>query len=137
MKIFCSHAFTGEDPKAVTERMQLVVDELRSNGHDVYCDLFDQSVVTLMKSGDVKAILRDAFSHLASCDVVVAIVTSPRRSVGQSMELGVALHDNKPIYLFEHVSAKNSTYLEQIADTHHSWETDEQLRDELRKSFAR
>lgn len=127
MKVFCSYAFTGEDEAVVTDRLRMVVDTLRSAGHEVYCNLFDKHTATLLDKNDVKAILLDAFDHLAVCDAVVAIVTSPRRSIGQSMEIGVALNDRKPIYLFEHVSAKDSTYLERIANAHYSWDTEEQL----------
>ena len=133
MKIFCSYAFTGEDESLVTQRMRRVVDTLRKNEHEVYCNLFDKHLAPLMDTGDVKSILLDAFSHLASCDAVVAIVTSPRRSIGQSMEIGVALNDRKPIYLLEHESAKNSTYLEKIADAHYTWSTDDELLEWLQK----
>lgn len=133
MKVFCSYAFTGEDEAVVADRMEKIVEVLRGNGHEVYCNLFDKHTVPLLDKNDVKAILLDAFTHLADCDVVVAIVTSPRRSIGQSMELGVALNDSKPIHLFEHESARHSTYLENISDTHAVWVTEEDLITQLRE----
>jgi len=131
MKLFCSYAYTGEDETVVRERLRLVVDTLTANGHEVYCNLFDTHTKPLIDRNDVKAVLLDAFGHLATCDEVVVIVTSPRRSIGQSMEIGVALNDRKPIHLFEHESAKNTTYLEKIADSCSEWTTEDDLVNKL------
>lgn len=130
MKVFCSYAFTGEDTAAVESGMRLVVDTLEASGHDVYCNLFDKDIEQFA-TDDYKGILQDAFTHLATCDVVVAIVCSERRSVGQCMELGVALNDSKPIYLFEHESAKETSYLNSIADAHYLWASEDELRGRL------
>lgn len=128
MKLFCSFAFTGEDEVAVRARMRVVVDALTSASHEVYCNLFDSAVDELIKSDDYRGIFTSAFEHLHQCDAVVAIVASPNRSVGQLMELGVALDAGKPIYLFAHTSANSSSYLPQLATSHTAWQTGGDLR---------
>jgi nucleoside 2-deoxyribosyltransferase len=133
MKIFCSYAFTGEDETAVRELMKMVVETLHSSGHEVYCDLYDEHACELMERNEVKEILLDAFYHLSECDLVVAIVTSPRRSIGQIMELGVALNSGKLIYLFEHVSSRSTTYLGRVSDAQYEWNATGELSSQLRK----
>lgn len=127
MKLFCAYAFTGEDIATVNTRMQLVVNTLKANNHIVYCNRFDPVMDRLRNQGDLKGIFYEAFKHLAASEAVVAIISSPNRSVGQLMELGIALSQNKPVYLFEHISAKDSTYLPRLADKHVTWQNVTQL----------
>jgi nucleoside 2-deoxyribosyltransferase len=133
MKIFCAYAFTGEDLDSVTHRMRLVVDTLSVGGHDVYCNRFDDAVPPLQASNDTKGIFRLAFKNIEESDAVVAIVTSPNRSVGQIMEIGAALSRGKPIYLFEHMSAAGSSYLPSVVDGYFQWETLDDLAAALRQ----
>lgn len=128
MNIFCSYAFTGEDVETVTERMRLVVDMLNANGHSAYCNLFDPVITNLQNKDDIKGILEDDFTHVQDSDCMVAIVTSPSRSVGQLMEMGLALSQKKPMYLFEHTSAKDSTYLPRLVDKHFAWDNLDDLK---------
>lgn len=127
MKIFCAYAFTGEDLGVLTNRMRLVVDALNSKGHDAYCNRFDPIVDEIQKKNDTKAIFHRAFDVIEENDAVVAIITSPKKSVGQIMEIGVALSQNKPVYLFEHSSAKGSTYLSRLSTKYYEWSTEEEL----------
>lgn len=53
---------------------------------------------------------------------MVAIVTSPSRSIGQIMEIGIALSQDKPVYLFEHKSADGSSYLPRLVGKHYQWD---------------
>lgn len=131
MKLFCAYAFTGEDLDLVTKRMRLVIDTLKSNGHSAYCNLFDAAVEKLIETDDIKAIFREAFKNIAASDAIVAIVTSPNRSVGQIMEIGIGLSQGKPVYLFEHGSADGSSYLPRLVDKHFSWSTEAELRTAL------
>src|SRR5687767_903429 len=91
MKLFCAYAFTGEDPEVVTERMRLVVDTLNTNGHEAYCNRFDEVVDHLQEQDDVKGIFKEAFRNIESSEALVAIITSPSRSIGQNMEIGSAM----------------------------------------------
>jgi nucleoside 2-deoxyribosyltransferase len=131
MKIFCSYAFTGEDLSIVDTRMRLVVDSLNSNGHEAYCNKFDPAIDALYDNDDIKGIFADAFRRIEASDAMVVIITSANRSVGQIMEIGLALSQHKPIYLFEHISAKDSTYLPRLADNYQTWSDDASLRSAL------
>lgn len=133
MKIFCAYAFTGENLEVVTSRMKMVVETLNSNGHQAYCNRFDEVVDKLQKAEDIKGIFKEAFKNIENSKALVAIVTSPSRSIGQIMEIGLALSQGKPVYLFEHRSAEGSSYLPRLVDKTFSWETLEDLEQELRK----
>lgn len=132
MKLFCAYAFTGEDIDVVTKRMRLVVDTLNKNGHEAYCNRFDPAVEKLQEQDDTKGIFKDAFKHIEASEAMVAVVASPSRSVGQIMEIGIALSQGKPVYLFEHVSAAGSSYLPKLVDKHFTWGS----LDDLQKALA-
>ena len=133
MKIFCSYAFTGEDLDVVTNRMKLVVDSLNSQGHEVYCNLFDQVVDEIQKKDDIKGIFRRAFDVIEQHEAVVSIITSSNKSIGQIMEIGVALSQNKPVYLLEHSTAKGSTYLPRLVTKSYEWTTETDLLNALKE----
>lgn len=132
MKLFCAYAFTGHDVDVVTKLMQLVVDTLSTEGHEVYCERFDSIATDMGDRGDMKALFTRVFDFIAKTDAVVVVVASPSRSVGQLMEIGVALRLKKPIYLFEHDSAKDSSYLSSLADKSFVWSSDKELARQLK-----
>ena len=133
MKIFCAYAFTGEDLDVVTNRMKLIVDTLDNNGHKAYCNRFDPIVDEMQAKDDIQAIFRRAFEIIDQHEAVVAIITSPNKSVGQIMEIGVALSKNMPIYLLEHSTAKGSTYLPRLATKTYEWTTEADLPNVLKE----
>lgn len=133
MKLFCAYAFTGEDLHTVTERMQLVVSTLNANGHDAYCNRFDEVVDKLQAQDDIKGIFKEAFKNIEKNEALVAIISSPSRSIGQIMEIGIAMSQGKPVYLFEHASAKDSSYLPRLVDKYFSWDTVDDLQSELKQ----
>ena len=133
MKLFCAYAFTGEDFDVVTRRMQLVVDALDANGHEAYCNRFDEVVDKLQEQDDVKGIFQEAFKNIEQSEALVAIITSTSRSIGQIMEIGIAMSQSKPVYLFEHRSAEGSSYLPRLADKHFTWETIDDLQQALKR----
>jgi nucleoside 2-deoxyribosyltransferase len=133
MKLFCAYAFTGEDLDVLTNRMRLFVDTLNSNGHQAYCNRFDKVVDELQGKDDIKGIFKEAFKNIEQSEALVAIVTSPSRSIGQIMEIGIAMSQGKPVYLFEHKSAEGSSYLPKLTDAHFVWETSEELKEALLK----
>lgn len=63
----------------------------------------------------------------------MAIVTSPNRSIGQIMGIGIALSQKKPVYLFEHQSADGSSYLPRLVDKHFKWSNESELELALTK----
>jgi nucleoside 2-deoxyribosyltransferase len=131
MNIFCAYAFTGEDLEIVMKRMRIVVDTLNGSGYEAYCNLDDEIVDAIKEKDDIRAIFDRVFDVLESQDALVAIVTSPNKSVGQIMEIGAAYSQKKPIYLFEHVSATGSTYLPKLATKTFTWESIEDLQEKL------
>jgi nucleoside 2-deoxyribosyltransferase len=133
MKLFCSYAFTGEDLDAITERMRLVVVTLSAEGHDVYCNRFDAAIGRLQAQDDIKGIFQEAFKRLEQSEGLVAIIASPNRSIGQIMEIGIAMSQKKPVYLFEHGSAEGSSYLPRLADKYFKWQTEQDLQASLQK----
>jgi len=110
----------------------MVVDTLNANGHDAYCNRFDPVVEEIQKTDDINAIFKRAFEVLEQNEALVVIVSSPNKSVGQIMEIGVAMSQNKPIYLFEHTSAKGSTYLPRLATKSYEWGTEKDLEEALK-----
>lgn len=131
MKLFCAYAFTGEDIDTLTMRMRLVVDTLNSNGHTAYCNRFNEVVARLQERDDLRGVFSEAFRNLERSDALVAIITSPSRSIGQIMEIGIAMSQNKPIYLFEHTAAEGSSYLPRLVDAYHKWSTLDELKQAL------
>lgn len=127
MNLFCSFAYTGEDIKIVTDRMRRVVDLLDASGYQAYCNLFDSAIKDTLAKGDIKGIFADAFDKLSQCDAIVVIISSPSRSIGQIMEIGVGFHEGKKIYIFEHESAIGTSYLHEFGDKHYTWKTDDDL----------
>lgn len=132
MKIFLAHAFTGQDIDLVLATTRLIVDALGSQGHEVYCGRFDNEAIKLQKEEDTKAIFNLAFKNIKDSEAIVAVVTSPNRSIGQIMEIGVAMSQGKPVYLFEHKSAEGSSYLPRLVDKHFIWESEDELLEALK-----
>jgi hypothetical protein len=99
MKLFCAYAFTGEDVAVLTKRMRIVVDILNKNGHNAYCNRFDEIVDELQAKDDIKGIFNEAFKNIEKSEALVAIVTSPSRSIGQIMEIGIAVSQKKTCLL--------------------------------------
>jgi nucleoside 2-deoxyribosyltransferase len=127
VKIFLAYAFTGEDVNVVTARMKMAVNTLNTHGHEAYCNMFDPAARESQQQNDVKVIFQKAFDAINRNEAVVAIFTSPSKSVGQIMEIGVAISKGKPVYLFEHTSAKGSTYLQKVAVKTYEWATESEL----------
>lgn len=129
MKLFCSTAMTGENEAEVTERMKLVVGALQAAGHEAYCQSLDRRISELQ---GVAALLQYAFEVLATCEALVVIVTSDRKSEGMLMEVGAALAADKPVYLFWHTSAnEGSSHLPKIATKVFLWQTNDELQNLL------
>ncbi len=132
MRLFCSNAFTGEDPDKVKSRMQLVVDSLNGLGHEAYCPVFDPHKIVLQEQKSTKKIFEYALRNLAKCDGMVAIITSKKKSEGQLIEIGALLAANKPLYLFTHYSASTaSSHLPKLATKVFTWSSNEDLARKL------
>lgn len=123
-KIFCSYAFTGEDKLKVEARMRRVVDLLEGCGHEVYCNLFDGATESY---GSPRQFLRRAIDQMNECDKILVIQTSPRRSEGMLIEIGVAIARDKSILLAQHQSATGKSYLPDLAKQTQTWQNESEL----------
>lgn len=123
-KIFCSYAFTGEDKLKVEARMRRVVDLLEGCGCEVYCNLFDSATESY---GNPHQFLRRAIDQMNECDKILAIQTSPRRSEGMLIEIGVAIARDKSILLAQHQSATGKSYLPDLAKQTQTWQNESEL----------
>ena len=123
-KIFCSYAFTGEDKLKVEARMRRVVDLLEGCGHEVYCNLFDGATESY---DSPRQFLRRAIDQMNECDKILVIQTSPRRSEGMLMEVGVAIARGKPILLAQHQNTAGASYLSELAEQTQIWHSDASL----------
>lgn len=110
----------------------MVVGTLKTGGNEVYCPLFDELVAPLQEANDVKAIFSHAFDGIKRQDVLLAIIASERRSEGQLMEIGAALSRGMPVYLLQHVSAKDSSYLPKLVTKTVAWTDDVELEQAAR-----
>lgn len=133
MKLFVSFAYTGEDPDVVEARMARVVDVIQAAGYEAYCILFDPKAANYTQYGDF---LIHALAAMVGCDGVIAIVASERRSEGQLMELGAALAREKPILLLQHTSAEGKSYIGEVATRTISWDTDDELADNITEAIC-
>lgn len=113
--------------------MRLVVDSLNNSGHSAYCNRFDPIVDEIQKKDDISGIFQRAFEVLSEHEAVVAIITSPNKSIGQIMEIGVALSQGKPVYLFEHSSAKGTNYLPRLASKTFEWSNEKELAEAMQQ----
>lgn len=123
-KLFCSYAFTGEDEARVRARMRRVVNLLENNGCEAYCNLFDPAVKNYTSP---RQYLLRAIEQMNGCDSVLVVQTSPRRSEGMLMEVGVAIARGKPILLAQHQSAADASYLPELAEQTQIWHSDASL----------
>ena len=123
-KIFCSYAFTGEDKLKVEARMRRVVDLLEGCGCEVYCNLFDSATESY---GNPHQFLRRAIDQMNERDKILAIQTSPRRSEGMLIEIGVAIARDKSILLAQHQSATGKSYLPDLAKQTQTWQNESEL----------
>ena len=133
MKVYCAYAFTGEDLELTILRMKIVVDALNENGHEAYCNRFDPVIADMQKNNDTRAIFARAFEVISECDALVALVASSAKSIGQIMEIGAAMSQGKPVYLFEHATAVGSTYLPKLATATYLWADHDELVSQLKK----
>ena len=122
MNIFCSYAFTGEEESEVTKRMEVTVKALTEAGHRAYCPLFDPEKKNI-QGEPIKGIFDYVLPRIAESDALLVVVPSPRRSEGQLIEVGAALMQKLPVYLFQHSSAAAvPSHLPKLATKTYVWD---------------
>ncbi len=108
-RLFISYAWTGEDQATVETRMSAVVRALRDAGYDVYINLEDRDTKGFSTTGEY---VTDAIQKMESCDAIIIIKTSERRSEGQLMEIGAAIAYGIPRVLCLKKGLNDTTYLD-------------------------
>ena len=138
MKVFVSYAFTGEDEAALTKRLSAIRHILNEIGADWYINIYDPKYQTMVDTyatdGDY---VRVAMEELKTCDTVLVINTSERRSEGSLMETGAALALGKRIVFAQHVTSSGKTYIPTLADGAFVWEDEGELLEKIQAALVR
>lgn len=132
MRVFLSHAYTGEDHVSVRARMKRIVQIFEEQGVEAYCDLFDSRCNTMTQP---KQFIEHDLKELRRCDKIFVIMTSARRSEGMLIEVGAALAFQKPIVLMQCVASVGSTYLDTIAQYTVLWQNDAELFEKIKNTI--
>lgn len=132
MKIYCSYAYTGEDQVQLQQRLEHVVEEIERLGHTPYCYHFSDHRTSDIAPNDA---LTEALAQLKSCDAIFVIVSSDRRSEGQLMEVGAALALGKRVFVGQHQTAVDKTYVPSLAEHTFVWDSLNDLIEGLRHLF--
>jgi len=128
VKIFVSYAATGEDPAKVKQLLERVRDALEELHVSYHINCFADGYESLIQGkATPDEYLRFAFNQLGDSGVALILMTSPRRSEGMLMEVGVAAWLKKRIILAQHESSVGQTYLPTIADETFIWQTEDDL----------
>lgn len=138
MKIFVSYAFTGEDRQTLTSRLGRLRDTFERHGVEHYINMLDDGYDEMeARQATPGEYLRVAFRDLGDSDVVLVIMSSPRRSEGVLMEVGASAWLGKKIILLQHQSAVGSSYLPNLADETIVWDTEDSLIESVEKLMER
>jgi nucleoside 2-deoxyribosyltransferase len=129
-KVFLSYAWTGEDTEFIIQRVSSVVRLLESNGINTYCNFDDPATKEFSEPGQF---VKHALEKLRTCDILLVIVSSERRSLGQLMEIGAALYAGKPVITAMHTSSLGTGYLEnnKLVDDTFSWNNETELLERI------
>ncbi len=137
MKVFCSYAFTGEDKAVLGKRLSILRDFFEQQGIAYYMNIFAPHYEKLVgqnaAAGDY---VRAAIEAMKSCDTVLVLQASERRSEGVLIEIGAALAAGKKIVLAQHESSVGQTYLPTVANTTFVWRDDSELLQQVREYFG-
>lgn len=129
MKIFLSYRFTGEDPAELTVTLGKIMTALRDRGHTVYCSIEDEAWFRGQKRTNGE-IMRHAFDHLDSSDLILALVKSDEKSEGMLVEVGYALGKGKKFALAMKTGVK-TTSIQDMADVLIDFDTIDNLCETL------
>lgn len=133
MNIFISFAYTNTNITKTTNRLKNIVYTVNQSGNSAYCNLFDKSLIKSITNKDTKQIFNITFLNEEKADYVFLIISEPKVSIGQCMEIGVAVHLNIPIIVFEQTSAKNNSYITKLAQQNYKWQSEESLLNSILK----
>ena len=125
MKVYLAYQFTAEDREAVGDRLRRVREGLVSLGIGVKCPYFD---VPARKRAQFshKQMMLAGFEMLKTCDLVLALQSSERRSEGMLMEVGFAWGRDIPVIVATH-SAVGPTNLPPMGQWQITWDHEAEL----------
>lgn len=128
-KVFCSYAFTGQNPQEVEARMAAIVRVLQEAGITVYCNLYDERTQGFINPEDY---LDLALDELTEYDYLLAIKV-PGISVGQVAEITVARRRSIPIIFAERDDSVGDSYLARMAQETFMWSNEADLLAKVRE----
>ncbi len=128
-KVFCSYAFTGQNPREVEARMAAIVKVLEQAGVAVYCNLCDERTDGFTNPEDY---LDLALDELTGYDYVLAVKV-PGISVGQVAEMTVARRLSIPIIFAERADGAGDSYLPRLAQEVFAWSDQDDLLAKIRQ----
>jgi nucleoside 2-deoxyribosyltransferase len=96
--IVLSFKFTGENMEELTPVLEMIIGQLRTQGHDVYCSIEDE-VWFREREWTNGEIMERAFEKIDASDILFAFVRSEERSEGMLVEIGYALAKGKRLVL--------------------------------------
>lgn len=136
MKVFVSYAYTGEDFDVLRKRLSDIRAVFEELGVDYYINTFAPEWQSMM---DRKAtggeFLYVALKSMKTCDVVLVINSSDRRSEGMLLEIGAAAAMGKKIVLAQHQSSLGKTYLPTVAEETILWHNEAELLQKIKEYF--
>ena len=135
MNIFISFAYTGTNIKQTHARLKNIVSLVNKTNNFAYCNLFDKSIINSIKNNNTKQIFIDTFKEESKADYIFIIISKPKISHGQCMEIGVAVNLDIPIIIFEQTSVKEQTYIENFAKHIYQWSSEENLYQQISKAI--
>lgn len=135
MNIFISFAYTGTNTKQTSKRLQNIVNLVNSTNNYAYCNLFDKSLLKYLKTDDKNQIFKHTFSQEAKANYIFLIISKPKISYGQCMEVGVAVNLDIPIIMFEQNTINEQSYILEFAKHKYSWSNEDDLHEQILKSI--
>lgn len=135
MNIFISFAYTGTNIKQTHARLKNIVSLVNKTNNFAYCNLFDKSILKFLKTDDKNQIFKHTFSQETKADYIFLIISKPKISLGQCMEVGVAVNLDIPIIMFEQDTVKDKAYISEFARYKYTWKTEDNLHQQIIKAL--
>lgn len=135
MNIFISFAYTDTDFVKTKNRLQNIVSLIKNTNNYAYCNLFDKSILKFLKADDKNQIFKQTLNQEAKADYIFLIISKPKISLGQCMEVGVAVNLDIPIIMFEQDTVKDKTYISEFATYKYTWNTEDNLYKQIIKAL--
>ncbi|MEQ1500388.1 MAG: hypothetical protein ABL917_03410 [Parcubacteria group bacterium] len=127
MEVFISYKFTGEESSILSENLTRIKKGLENIGLKVYCNLFDDELITRSVNFKQKDWVFEAFNIIKNKQLLFVFLNSEEKSEGMILEIGYAIAKNIPIIVAVRSDIKNKTCLPGMANSIVVWENLEDL----------